>query len=216
MIPKKLHHIWVGPRKMPSQWMDTWKKHHPDWEYYLWGNTELNSLEFKNRELIDLFYHYGKYDGVADLMRYELLYEYGGFMPGADAECLRPIDELLNNQAITVYENEYRKGYQVSPILGASVNYSFLKFLTDYFYENCDTIKMGIPTRKAYELVGNYILGELVTEHTPDGLLILPSNALIGTYLNGGIGYYDSRVIYNKRYAVQHWGMGRDIYKDSI
>lgn len=211
LIPKILHHIWVGPKQMPLHWMKTWVDKHPDWEYMLWSNHELNTMEFKNRELIDLFYKYGKYDGVADLMRYEILYNYGGFMPGTDAECLTPIDDLLDNRAITVYENEKLANHRTSPILGAEKNYPFLKLLTDYFYETVEDVKVGMANHNPPVLVGNWVVGDLIRKYNPNGLLILPSNALIGTYWDGTNGYNSSKKIY-KRYAIQHWGMGRGMY----
>lgn len=34
---------------------------------------------------------------IADIVRYEILYKYGGYMPGADSECIRPIDEIMGD-----------------------------------------------------------------------------------------------------------------------
>ncbi len=211
MIPKILHHIWIGPKKMPTEWMNTWVEKHPHWKYILWDNYSLSTIKFKNQELIDLFFSVNMFDGAADLMRYELLYEYGGFMPGADSECLHPIDELTDNRAITVYENEKLAGHRTSPILGSEKNYPFLRFLIDYFYDSREKIKYDLCWYNPPVLVGNYIIGDLIKEHNPDGLLILPSNAFIGEYLYDSVGYYDSRG-FNKRYAVQYWGTGRGLY----
>ena len=42
MIPKILHIIWVGDeQRQPRQLMDTWVKHHPEWNVRLWGNEDL-------------------------------------------------------------------------------------------------------------------------------------------------------------------------------
>jgi len=29
MIPLVLHNIWVGPKEMPKEWMNTWKEKNP-------------------------------------------------------------------------------------------------------------------------------------------------------------------------------------------
>lgn len=34
---------------------------------------------------------------IADIVRYEILYEYGGYMPGADSECLKSIEERFED-----------------------------------------------------------------------------------------------------------------------
>jgi mannosyltransferase OCH1-like enzyme len=220
MIPKVLHHIWIGPKKPPLKWMNSWREKHPDWEYHLWGNESINSFGFKNIELINEMINNGKYDGASDLMRYEILYKYGGFMPGADCQCLLPIDDLLNCDAFTVYENEKYDSYLVSPILGSISHHPFLLFIVDYFYNNSKEIIDKIPTYFMYELTGNELIGKLIKENNPN-VLIYQSNTLIGnhyryklgTHYEYDFGYYSSNPLYNKRYAIQHWGTGRRLYE---
>ena len=96
-IEKNIHHIWVGPKERPKKWMDTWPKMHPDWNYVLWDNDKVFSRKWKNQNVIDAYKAKGKWHGVADVIRYEILYDYGGFMPGADSECIRNISELFEN-----------------------------------------------------------------------------------------------------------------------
>ena len=46
-IPKKIHQIWIGPKKMPNNykiWTETWKKYNPSWHYKLWTEKDLNIL----------------------------------------------------------------------------------------------------------------------------------------------------------------------------
>jgi hypothetical protein len=96
-IEKKLHQSWVGPNPRPTKWMNTWPEKHPDWEYIIWDNEKVFSRKWKNQHLIDFYKKKEKWHGVADIIRYEILFEYGGFMPGADSECLMPIDELFDD-----------------------------------------------------------------------------------------------------------------------
>ena len=35
--------------------------------------------------------------GKADILRYELLYEHGGFFIDADSECINPLDDFLTD-----------------------------------------------------------------------------------------------------------------------
>jgi len=32
-IPQNLMHTWIGPRPAPLDWMQTWRDHHPGWDY---------------------------------------------------------------------------------------------------------------------------------------------------------------------------------------
>jgi len=97
MIEHNMHHIWVGPLERPAKWMDTWIKNHPDWNYTLWDNDKVFSRKWRNQKIVDLYAARKQWHGVADVIRYEILHEFGGFMPGADSECLKPIDELFDN-----------------------------------------------------------------------------------------------------------------------
>jgi len=98
MIEKNMHHIWVGDKPAPKKWLDTWTKSHPTWNYTLWDNDKVFSRVWKNQKLIDYYASKKIWHGVADLIRYEILYEFGGFMPGADSENMLPIDELFENE----------------------------------------------------------------------------------------------------------------------
>ena len=41
MIPKILHQIWIGPKAAPSNLMRSWKEKHPEFEYILWNEDEI-------------------------------------------------------------------------------------------------------------------------------------------------------------------------------
>ena len=216
MIPKILHHIWIGPHPAPVHWMNTWKENHPTWEYKLWDNHSLGTFNFKNAELIHDFLKLKKYSGVANLMRYEILYRYGGFIPEADSICLNPVDDLLEEgiEGITVYENEkiYGDKKVVSPILASIPKYDFLGFLIEKFYKERKIIKKANQRERkiltsAY-ISGNQALPYLIEQFEPN-LLILPSNCFIGNHLTNIRGCYSSNPKYNKRYSAQFWGTGR-------
>ena len=97
-IPKRIHQLWVGP-PLPlhiRRMMDTWKAHHPDWEYTLWGDTE----NLVNQDLYD---RAGEISPNApeqfqsDVARYEILYQYGGIWADADFTCQRNFDPLIQS-----------------------------------------------------------------------------------------------------------------------
>ncbi len=92
-IPRVLHRIWLGGSPLPKQlqiYGETWAAHHPSWEFRLWTDAEVDRAPFR--------------DSVAkgcwpaersDLLRYEVLRQFGGVYVDTDVECLKPIDPLL-------------------------------------------------------------------------------------------------------------------------
>ena len=48
IIPKKIHQIWIGPKKLPykyKKWMQSWKNFNPKWEYFLCADDPLINLK---------------------------------------------------------------------------------------------------------------------------------------------------------------------------
>lgn len=107
IVPKRLGHIWIGPNPAPKEWMQTWVDKHPGWEYTLYDNEFLQNGTFRTAPQIKEYMERGSYAGAADLLRYEILFERGGYLAGADSICFKPIDELLSDSSAlyTIYEN---------------------------------------------------------------------------------------------------------------
>ena len=120
-IPRKLGHIWIGPKEAPQEWMQSWVDHHPSWESSLYDNAYLLSRDWETRAQIDEYLKRGWYAGAADLMRYEILWRHGGYLAGADSVCIHPVDELFEDdgEIYTVFENEFLRGQMVAPIVAA-------------------------------------------------------------------------------------------------
>jgi hypothetical protein len=97
MIPRIFHHIWLGPNPLPDDhrpWIETWKRHHPDWEFVLW--TEENLPEDPIRpEVAELLRAPVE---RADILRLEVLYRHGGVYLDTDLECMRPLDPELDGE----------------------------------------------------------------------------------------------------------------------
>jgi len=92
-IPKIIHQIWIG-KKVPEKFkafQESWKEHHPDWEYKLWTQHDLYEFGFENIDLIKESRNPGE---ISDMMRYEILLRYGGVYVDFDFECLKPLDDL--------------------------------------------------------------------------------------------------------------------------
>ena len=87
MIPKLIHQIWIGPKPAPSKLMDTWKEKHPEFEYIRWSEKELNDRSMP-LSCINRIQEIEEINGKADIIRWEILYHYGGVFLDADCFCL--------------------------------------------------------------------------------------------------------------------------------
>ena len=94
IIPKIIHQIWIGG-PLPDvfkKYMKTWQDMHPDWEYILWDDEKVKELfPLYNQK----FYDASEGMGVkSDLLKWEIIYRFGGVYADVDFECLRPLDQL--------------------------------------------------------------------------------------------------------------------------
>jgi mannosyltransferase OCH1-like enzyme len=103
-IPKNFHFIWFG-KPMPDhlrQNVIEWAAMHPDWRMNLW--TESNLPHLRNQDLFDNAHDLVPGDAVyqfrADLARYELLYDMGGFYADVDTRPLKRIDDELTGHDV--------------------------------------------------------------------------------------------------------------------
>ena len=92
-IPKIIHQIWLGgplPEKYKAI-QASWRKFHPDWEYRLWTDESVKEFKMQNQALFDSAVNWGE---KADILRYEILNQFGGLYVDTDFECLRAFDIL--------------------------------------------------------------------------------------------------------------------------
>lgn len=180
-IPKRLGHIWIGPKRAPEAWMQSWIDHHPDWEYTRYGNDFLKNGSFRTRRQIDEYMKRGWYAGAADLLRFEILFKTGGYVAGADSICVHPVNELFEDggSIYTVYENEFIRGQLVAPIVAATPEHPFLDLVLSLL-ERVPPEELDQPWRQT----GNLFIAELIEKHRPD-IVIWPSHVLIPEHFAG-------------------------------
>jgi mannosyltransferase OCH1-like enzyme len=94
VIPKKIHQVWIGGRlpEIYHKFTESWRRFHPDWEYKLWGDSDVDGFGMQNEG----FFRSANTNGQkSDIFRYEILRRYGGLYVDTDFECLKPFDDLL-------------------------------------------------------------------------------------------------------------------------
>jgi inositol phosphorylceramide mannosyltransferase catalytic subunit len=104
MIPKIFHTIWLGDKPMPERWRhcwESWKDYHPSWDWCLWTDG-LAARAVAEQMPVSPFELPGEFDArrASDVLRYELLWLFGGVYVDVDFECFRPIDSLLESVSL--------------------------------------------------------------------------------------------------------------------
>ena len=196
MIPKTLHHIWVGPRQPPLHWMSTWPRLHPRWRYITWNSETVFRRPWRNQRLVNAYRDQEEWRGVADVIRYEILHEMGGIMPGADSECLQPVDELVKEPGITayaVYENEEAAPGLITPVYAAKPGAAFLEAMM----QEIAGAKAGEP----WQHVGNAVMQRVYERQEWPDTRVWPSWMFNPEHYTGV-----KHAGPEQPFARQHWG----------
>jgi hypothetical protein len=93
-IPKIIHQIWIGPYKMPEEFAKyaaSWQELHPDWQYKLWQDRDVDTLDFSDRDLYDKS---STYQEKAAILKYAILKNFGGLYADIDCKPVRKFDYL--------------------------------------------------------------------------------------------------------------------------
>ena len=130
-IPKIIHQIWIGgpvPEVFLSL-MDSWKRLHPDWEYKLWTDKDIQTFPFINKIAFRKASNYGM---KSDIWRYEILFWYGGVYVDIDQEALLPHDIFhhLVDFYLGFFHTNSRPLFGMdlgNGVVGACKGHSFLK-----------------------------------------------------------------------------------------
>ena len=113
-IPKIIHQVWIGPHVPPKKWMKTFQDEYirlnPDWSYVLWDEEKIKSFSMVNR---DLYERETTLAGKVDILRYEILYNFGGIYIDADCQWINqksfnPLLEQVNEKGFFACREDHR------------------------------------------------------------------------------------------------------------
>lgn len=203
MISKTIHVVWIGDEEQrPDKFIQTWRTMNPLWNIRLWGNKELRETNWINSEKIRATSNFA---GKADMMRYEILYKYGGFAVDADAECLRPLEDwIFQGEVIASWENEFtRPNLIANGYLGAVAQNKFIRQVIEDIKED------KRENLRVWEQTGPVRLTNTWRAMQPDNVTIWPSHLFIPEHYTG-MEYKGSGPVF----ARQYWGNTRGIYKE--
>lgn len=130
MIPKIIHQIHLGNSLLSEQelyWQKTWKDKNPDWSHVLWDDAKVEKdLEITHPEV---FQNCKSFSEKSDVLRFEILYQFGGLYIDTDFECLKNIDPLFQDREIVLFRQQPKK--ICGAFFGASKHNANVKALID-------------------------------------------------------------------------------------
>ncbi|ORI93346.1 glycosyltransferase family 32 protein [Leuconostoc mesenteroides] len=111
MIPKIIHYAWFGS-EIPAEVLrriDQWKEVLPDWRFLEWNesNWDVEKDEFTKRA-----FHEKKLGYIADVLRYDVVYRYGGFYLDTDMIIKKDLTDFCDYQNVFgfMYDNNLHTG----------------------------------------------------------------------------------------------------------
>lgn len=177
-MDKIIHQIWIGNAKIPFLVIDTIRKDfikkYPKFKYVLWDEEMIEN----NKHTFKLYKYYklcNTYSGMADLIRLDILYNYGGLYIDADtiytANSINFMDYFETNKTIIcckdptggIFPNGFLGCTKNNKIIGQIVNdllYDFNPYmpscrntgpslLTKYLAKNLEEVHL-FPTKLIY------------------------------------------------------------------
>lgn len=146
-IPKIIHQIWLGS-PLPDEFkefMQSWIEYHLNgWHYKLWTDEDVKTFGLTNQQYYDATDNYGV---KSDLLKWEIVYRYGGVYIDVDFECLRSLD--LFHHLYDFYTGIQPLDTQFvqlgAALFGAVPNHPILKHCIETIKD--DWHKKGAPTK---------------------------------------------------------------------
>lgn len=202
VIPKTIHAIWFSGDPMPELYLrclESWKKYAPDYDIRIW-----NRETYKHGHCLffEQAIEHGNWAFASDYARADLLRRYGGIYMDLDVEMLRPIDDLLYNDAYMSFESRDR--IECGSGMGARPGHPIMQEICES-YENRPYFKADgtwdnstCPVRYTQVIEKHGLKKDGSFQHVED-ITVYPFEVLTGKS-------FDTGIIYNTEfsYTVHH------------
>lgn len=200
-IPKIIHQIWIGPKPAPIKLMNTWREKHPDFEYIFWNEKEIETrgFKFECQTKID---EIEEYCGKTDIMRWEILYKYGGIYIDADSFCIEKLDDEILKKSFAGWENEVKRpGLIAVGTMGFTISHPMPKKAIEFIKNN--EVSYSKTGKMAWQNTGPVLLTNIYNEDSNHSKIftILNSYSFLPRHYTG-----QEYTGHGKIYAFQEWG----------
>lgn len=174
-IPKIVHQIWLGS-PLPEEyyaWQKSWLEKHPTWEYKLWTDDDIAGLHLINQKFFDEAKSFGE---KANILRYEILHQFGGLYVDTDFECLKLLD-LFNHSCDFYAGLEYPQRSKMFFIVGNALLAA--RPGHPLIFAMIENIKYHWHEDEQVKRSGTHYITQIIKNHidTVDGInMIFPAN----------------------------------------
>ena len=138
-LPPKLHFIWIGsqiPNKYIHNLLSYYQHNYKNYQLYWWTdshnqNINLEGITKKNVNQLTLINHKEfqqtpNYGRKADILRYEIIYQFGGIYCDVDSVALKPFDHHFRKSFVVFNQQNLAIANEV---FGLPAKSDFLLFL---------------------------------------------------------------------------------------
>ena len=173
MIPKRLHMIWLGGKRLPRYNADEgWQQVlGADWTVTVWGDDDDWPVDSKVRDVLDNADMFAPRKDVTrwrtDVLRIALLHAYGGIYCDLDVDPMRDLAPLTGDCGAWLAETPNRVGFPTNAVMGFPKQH---KMLADML-ENVDFRAARNAGVRTVDAVGAGWLAELVGAYSDVELL---------------------------------------------
>ncbi len=188
-IPRIIHQIYEDP-KGPSEMLrfiaQSWKEHHPEWEYRFWNQSTIESfLESEYPEFIPIYRAYPYNVQRWDAIRYLILYRIGGMYVDFDYECMASLEPYLTDQTCVMglEPQRHAERYNYPQIVGNALMASAPRH--PYFKAMIDDLTIHWQTRwknssyQVLESTGPFMVTRVYNQFSEKHSISLLSDALV-------------------------------------
>lgn len=183
-IPPLIHFIWLGspiPKEFHSV-MKTWRRCHPGWEIKIWDEKGVENFPWSNGYIKWLYGDAKTWGEKSDILRYEILFQFGGIYSDLDMICLKSFNDLISHkieffggqETNTSEDSAGKIVYLSNALIGSAKNHPVIKFCLDHLISQDES-----PKATVMERTGPFLLSRACAEFLSDEkVLLLPCSYL--------------------------------------
>ncbi len=122
-IPQIIHLIWLGsdPTEAVRLCMASWQKYHPGWEIRLWTDSDIKDFPWQFSRSKSLFLTARNWAEKSDILRFEILYQFGGIYTDIDIICLKSFEDLIKEPVFFACFEDNTKKFNDKQLMGSAI-----------------------------------------------------------------------------------------------
>ena len=175
IISKNIHQIWIGPKKKPDIFLNTWKVDYlnkfNDWNYTLWNDEKVDDLfkkdykDFDINILKNIYYNENEYYCKADIARLLILYNYGGIYIDADSVWInnKNFEDIINLSKYTGMFGAYEpnKDHLANGVIGCTKKNKNILYLIMELIKMKDTYSSIRKKNHCWKVTGPLLFNKI-------------------------------------------------------